>query len=242
MRKIITALLSAAYLCLALTAAVLLWRSGGGWGAGLSGLIGVLGLAFALHGLIARSLDRAQLAGEIAAVREANLLLVRQIEAIHSSIGNLGSGAGDDAARRSDLLTGEVRMLEALVQRMGETLDERLAQLQSRPATTTASIPDLQHERRRRQQTSVLLEEVREALAANRVDLYLQPIVSLPQRRTVFYESFSRLRDESGRVMMPAEYLPAAEPEGLVSAIDNLLLAGAILALRWRYGDGTRDV
>ena len=185
MRKIITALLSAAYLCLALTAAVLLWRSGGGWGAGLSGLIGVLGLAFALHGLIARSLDRAQLAGEIAAVREANLLLVRQIEAIHNSIGNLGSGAGDDAARRSDRLTGEVRMLEALVQRMGETLDERLAQLHTRPATTTASIPDLQHERRRRQQTSVLLEEVREALAANRVDLYLQPIVSLPQRRTI---------------------------------------------------------
>ncbi len=35
MRKITIALLSAAYLCVALTAAVLLWRSGGGWGAGL---------------------------------------------------------------------------------------------------------------------------------------------------------------------------------------------------------------
>jgi cyclic-di-GMP phosphodiesterase TipF (flagellum assembly factor) len=40
----------------------------------------------------------------------------------------------------------------------------------------------------------------------------------------VFYESFSRLRDETGRIMMPAEYLKVAEPEGLVSAIDNLLL------------------
>jgi len=231
MRKIIVALLSAAYLCLAMTAAVVLWRSGGGWGAGLSGLIGTLGLLFALHGLIARGLDRAQLAAEVAAVREAHLLLVRQIEAIEGSIGALGYGAGEDAARRSEVLTGEVRMLEALVQRMSETLDERLDQLQTSAAAAPASIPVLHHERRRRQ-TSALLEEVREALAANRVDLYLQPIVSLPQRRTVFYESFSRLRDESGRVMMPAEYLPAAEPEGLVSAIDNLLLFRCVQIVR----------
>jgi cyclic-di-GMP phosphodiesterase TipF (flagellum assembly factor) len=64
---------------------------------------------------------------------------------------------------------------------------------------------------------SALLETVREALADGRVDLYLQPVVSLPQRRTVFYESFSRLRDETGRVMMPAEYPQRRRAEGLVS-------------------------
>jgi cyclic-di-GMP phosphodiesterase TipF (flagellum assembly factor) len=76
------------------------------------------------------------------------------------------------------------------------------------------------------------LQEVRAALADNRVDLYLQPVVSLPQRRTVFYESFSRLRDETGRVMMPAEYLAVAEPGGLVSAIDNLLLFRCVQIVR----------
>ncbi|MGZ3401350.1 MAG: flagella assembly cyclic-di-GMP phosphodiesterase TipF [Caulobacteraceae bacterium] len=233
MRKITVAFLWAAYLCLALTAAVLLWRSGGGWGAALSALIGTLGLAFALHGLIARSLEGARMSTEIAAVRDAHLLLVRQIETLQAQVRNLGQGDGQDSARRSDTLTGEVRMLEALVQRMGETLDERLAQLHRAPvAPANPSIPVLQHERQRRQQTTALLEEVREALAANRVDLYLQPIVSLPQRRTVFYESFSRLRDESGRIMMPAEYLPAAEPEGLVSAIDNLLLFRCVQIVR----------
>jgi cyclic-di-GMP phosphodiesterase, flagellum assembly factor TipF len=73
---------------------------------------------------------------------------------------------------------------------------------------------------------------VREALAENRVDLYLQPVVSLPQRRTVFYESFSRLRDASGRIMMPAEYLSVAEPGGLVPAIDNLLLFRCVQIVR----------
>jgi cyclic-di-GMP phosphodiesterase TipF (flagellum assembly factor) len=116
---------------------------------------------------------------------------------------------------------------------MSETLDERLDHLHaSAMAPANASVPVLQHERRRRQQTTALLEEVREALAANRVDLYLQPVVNLPQRRTVFYESFSRLRDETGRMMMPAEYLPAAEPEGLVSAIDNLLLFRCVQIVR----------
>jgi cyclic-di-GMP phosphodiesterase TipF (flagellum assembly factor) len=229
MRKITIALLSAAYLCLALTAAVLLWRSGGGWGASLSGLIGVLGLAFALQSVVSRTFDRAQLSNEIEAVRGANLLLVRQIEAIQGAIGNLGYNANEDAMRRSEALTGEVRMLEALVQRMGESLDDRLANLH---VNSTAAIPSLPNERRRRQQTVVLLEEVREALSANRVDLYLQPIVSLPQRRTVYYEGYSRLRDESGRVMMPAEYLPAAEPGGLVSAIDNLLLFRCVQIVR----------
>ena len=230
MRKITVALLSAAYLCLGLTAAVLIWRSGGGWGAGLSGLIGTIGLAFALHGVISRSFDRAQLSSEIAAVREANILLLRQVEALQSAIGSLG--ASDDAARRSEALSGEVRMLEALVQRMGESLDARLSQLQTGAPVAIASVSSLDGERRRRAQTTVLLEEVRGALAANRVDLYLQPVVSLPQRRTVFYESFSRLRDESGRMMMPAEYLPAAEPEGLVSAIDNLLLFRCVQIVR----------
>jgi cyclic-di-GMP phosphodiesterase TipF (flagellum assembly factor) len=233
MRKITVALLSAAYLCLGLTVAVLLWRSGGGWGAGLSGLIGTLGLAFALHGVISRSLDRAQLSAEVAAVRDANMLLLRQIEVIQGAIGSLGYNADPDAVRRSEALSGEVRMLEALVQRMSESLDERLAQIQPGvPVAAPASVTTLQGERRRRTQTTVLLEEVRDALASNRVDLYLQPIVSLPQRRTVFYESFSRLRDESGRMMMPAEYLPAAEPGGLVSAIDNLLLFRCVQIVR----------
>src|SRR5690606_32279667 len=61
---------------------------------------------------------------------------------------------------------------------------------------------------------------------------YLQPIVSLPQRRTVFYESFTRLRDATGRVMMPAEYLAVAEPEGLVTSIDNLLLFRCVQIVR----------
>lgn len=221
MRKITIALLSGAYLCLALTIALLLWRSGAGWGAGVAALLGGLGLAFALHGLIDRGLDGSLIRSDLSGVREAHLLLAEQMELIQQRLVALTETVQEENVRVSEELTGEVRMLEDLVQRMSESLDERL----SMPAA-----PGVRGEQHHR--SNLLLHTIREALAENRVDLYLQPVVSLPQRRTVFYESFSRLRDDTGRVMMPAEYLPAAEPEGLVSAIDNLLLFRCIQIVR----------
>ena len=72
----------------------------------------------------------------------------------------------------------------------------------------------------------------RQALAENRVDLFLQPIVSLPQRKVRYYEIFSRIRDESGGVLEPEEFMPFAERAGLVSALDNLLLFRSVQLLR----------
>jgi len=52
-----------------------------------------------------------------------------------------------------------------------------------------------------------MLEMIRASLEENRVDLYLQPTVSLPQRKVRFYEALSRLRSESGSIIMPAQYI-----------------------------------
>ena len=221
MRKVTVALLSGAYLCLALTAALLLWRGGGGWGAGVAALIGALGLTGALHGLLERAIDSGGARRDLAALREAHLILADQLSDMHDRLGSLVETVQTDALQRSDELTTEVRVLEGLVARMSDSLQEKLTQ---RPPAV--GHPNSHH------QHAALLDTVREALADNRVDLYLQPVVSLPQRRTVFYESFSRLRDASGRVMMPAEYLSVAEPEGLVSAIDNLLLFRCVQIVR----------
>jgi cyclic-di-GMP phosphodiesterase TipF (flagellum assembly factor) len=79
---------------------------------------------------------------------------------------------------------------------------------------------------------AILIAAVRDALTAGRVDLHLQPVVSLPQRRTYYYESFSRLRDADGGVIMPAEWLRIAEHSGLVAEIDNLLLFRCVQIVR----------
>ncbi len=79
---------------------------------------------------------------------------------------------------------------------------------------------------------SVVLEIVREALRLDRVDVYLQPIVSLPQRKRRFYECFTRIRADDGSVVLPDQYIPLAEREGLVTTIDNMLLFRCVQLIR----------
>ena len=227
------ALLGGASICLAFTVALLLWRAGGGWGAAAAGLAAGLGLAFSLQGVVGRSLDQGVLRREFDALKDAHLTVATQLEQINQSLGTLAEMVQDKAVRSSEELTFEVRMLEDLIQRMSDSLEERRVERLEEPQPDRgARTAEPARVRRDATASAALLETVREALAENRVDLYLQPIVNLPPRKTVFYESFSRLRDESGRVLMPAEYLSVAEPEGLVAAIDNLLLFRCVQIVR----------
>jgi cyclic-di-GMP phosphodiesterase TipF (flagellum assembly factor) len=77
-----------------------------------------------------------------------------------------------------------------------------------------------------------VLEIVRAALRSDRIDLVLQPIVSLPQRRRRFYECFSRLRTQDGAMILPEQYIALAERAGLITAIDNMLLFRCIQLVR----------
>jgi cyclic-di-GMP phosphodiesterase TipF (flagellum assembly factor) len=221
MRRLTLGLLCATYLCLSLIVALTLWRNGGGWGAGVAALVGGLGLCLAFHGLIARALETGAIKTDVADIREAHAILLSQVEALDARLGAALDSIADDAQRSEELLD-EVHMLEGLVQRMQQRLDDPGAA----PALFAAPLGG------DARQSPALLDTVREALTENRVDLFLQPIVALPQRRTQYYESFSRLRDATGRVMMPAEYLSVAEPGGLVTAIDNLLLFRCVQIVR----------
>ena len=73
-----------------------------------------------------------------------------------------------------------------------------------------------------------LLAAVNGAIEANRIELYLQPIVALPDRDLVFYEGFARLRNELGQLMLPADYLATADMAGLTPIIDNQIILRAI--------------
>src|SRR3546814_10530414 len=77
-----------------------------------------------------------------------------------------------------------------------------------------------------------VLETIRRSLEANRVDLYLQPIVALPQRKTRYYEGLSRLRSENGTLIMPRDYMRVAEPAGMMPTVDNILLFRCIQVVR----------
>ncbi|MBJ7409723.1 MAG: EAL domain-containing protein [Phenylobacterium sp.] len=219
MRRLTLALLCATYLCLSLIVALSLWRNGIGWGVALSSMMGCFGLCLASHGMIMRFLEMREIRGEVEAVRDAHRILLDQVVRIDGRLTEVASVVEADKSRSTEL-SGEVHLLEKLVQKMSRRFDEPQA-----PYLAARGGQDLRPPRG-------MMEIVREALSENRVDLYLQPVVGLPQRKTVFYESFSRLRDASGQVIMPAEYLAVAEPAGLVTAIDNLLLFRCVQIVR----------
>ena len=79
------------------------------------------------------------------------------------------------------------------------------------------------------------------AIDGNRIDLYLQPIVTLPQRKVRFYEAVSRLRTEDGEIVPAADFIEFAEGAGLMPKIDNVLLFRCVQVVR-RLQLKNRDV
>jgi cyclic-di-GMP phosphodiesterase TipF (flagellum assembly factor) len=180
----------------------------------------------AFHVFVGQRLVEMRVTRDIEQVREAHRLMVDAIDSTQKDMIELADRVQNQRTSRSEELTSEVRMLEDLVKKLGESIEDRLAEWQAAPAVMA------QPRNAREAQALALIETIREALTQNRVDLYLQPVVNLPQRKTIFYESFSRLRDVSGRVLMPAEYLNVADAEGLVPSIDNLLLFRCVQIVR----------
>ena len=70
------------------------------------------------------------------------------------------------------------------------------------------------------------------AVKEDRVQLYIQPTVRLPQRIPAFYECFSRITDNEGNIIRPEQYLPVSDAAGLTAALDNLLLFRCIQLVR----------
>lgn len=163
--------------------------------------------------------------------------LVRQaLEAVAET------GRGGSGSRAIDDVLSEVKVLRSLVGRFsgsepagrgrpidpGETAGD--PELHG-GAIDVDSVRSATSPEQHLDETSVL-DVVREALRDDRVDVVLQPIVSLPQRKRRYYECFSRLSSAEGVVVVPEQYIALAEREGLMTAIDNMLLFRCIQLVR----------
>ncbi|MBO6755205.1 MAG: EAL domain-containing protein [Roseibium sp.] len=82
------------------------------------------------------------------------------------------------------------------------------------------------------QSDPAMRELITSALNGNRVELHLQPIVTLPQRQVRFYEAFSRLRDTQGQLIEAAVFMPEAVRSRQIARIDNLLLFRSVQVIR----------
>jgi cyclic-di-GMP phosphodiesterase TipF (flagellum assembly factor) len=77
-----------------------------------------------------------------------------------------------------------------------------------------------------------ILAAVKNAVEENRLDIYLQPLVSLPQRKVRFYEAVTRLRDDKDQVITADDFIGIAEAAGLIGRIDHMVMLRCVQVLR----------
>lgn len=177
---------------------------------------GLLHLAFTPRQARLARRDASRIQNEFQQLKDSQEALRAEVETVRDTM-------AEDARAREAAITKELRDIAVLITQFAKSTERKLAAQAAAPGAVRPAPP-------RSDQT--LLAAVKAAIEDNRVEMHVQPVVTLPQRRVVFYEGFTRLRDAGGAVIMPGEFLRVAEPSGLVAEIDNLLLLRCVQIAR----------
>ena len=201
----------------------------------------------------ARLRDRNDVGDQIADLSRVTADLAKQMAEFKHSLAAAESkleGAVNRAHAAVDPVTSEIGELGLLVKQLAETVAVHEAALAGRAAAdaaaagepasiaapmiapteaapaaaTGAGFKSLDAESMR--------AGIREAIEAGRMDIYLQPVVTLPQRKIRFYEALTRMHTAGGEQVMAEDFVPHAEAAGLMPKVDNLLLFRSVQVLR----------
>jgi EAL domain-containing protein (putative c-di-GMP-specific phosphodiesterase class I)/ActR/RegA family two-component response regulator len=83
--------------------------------------------------------------------------------------------------------------------------------------------------------TEISVAELRAALEAGEIDVYMQPKVGLRSGRLAGAEALARWLKPDGRVLMPSGFVPLAEQNGLADALTQLVVRKSLAAQQeWR--------
>ena len=178
-----------------------------------------------IDALIVRNRDRKVHGLEIAGLKRSGAAVQKALEETQAKMEQVTKAVEARASAQSKKIVSELQVLESLMREFSSKISDKAKAEPGGQRPARQAILDGVAE-------SELLETIRASLEENRVDLYLQPIVSLPQRKLRFYEALSRLRSEDGSVIMPAQYIKIAAPAGLMSVVDNLLLFRCVQIVR----------
>jgi cyclic-di-GMP phosphodiesterase TipF (flagellum assembly factor) len=183
-------------------------------------------------GAIRRGRKTRALEGEVAKLRASNATIRFALDGARKYMAEVTTALARKSEAQEKKLVGELQMIESLIR--GFTVSAAKTAEAPReaeaPQKAMAGLAD-----------PAMLDVIRHALEENRVELHLQPMLTLPQRRVRFYEALSRLRSEDGAIIMPAQYIRVAATAGLMSTVDNLLLLRCVQLVR-RLAQKNRDI
>jgi cyclic-di-GMP phosphodiesterase TipF (flagellum assembly factor) len=214
-------------------------------------VLGVL-VAVRLHGIAGR--NRRATDRRIAATERLLGVLGGDLEAIERRLSTLESGMPRRVRDDLDQLIAEVEVIGTMTRQVIESVADleisvaegraqrgAVARTRGRPARSEQVAVDepaageaggLVPERFGHLDDDAFLDLVRSAIAADRIELLLQPIVTLPQRKPRYYEALTRLRSDDGEIIHPSDYIPLAESRGFIAGLDEQILLKSVHVLR----------
>ena len=77
-----------------------------------------------------------------------------------------------------------------------------------------------------------IIAAIRNAIDGGTIELYLQPVVTLPQRKLRYYEALSRLKAGNGEIVAAGDFLPYAEAGLLMPKLDNFAASRCVQIVR----------
>src|SRR5499426_2719649 len=258
MQRISAIFIAACVVLIAASAGAVLYL-GFGVDASTSAIVALAALTgMALFNSVSNRLrDRADLGDQIADLSRGTADLARQVAEISRRLNTAEAKIASPTQRAraaNDPLATEIGELGALVKQIAQTVASHAATLQKqgalavRPMVTGAKPEPARSaegsltvsenaalagaERFRGLSRDGIADVISKAVDTNRIDLYLQPIVTLPQRKVRYYEAVSRLRTEDGDIIPAGDFIEIAESVGLMPKIDNLAIFRCVQVTR----------
>ena len=198
--------------------------------------LAALALLFALmtyQVFAARKRDRAEMAGRYDDLARATANIAREVGELGRRVSAIEGAPVADLRSVTGPLAQE---MDALVKRV-EEIAEIVAARDTRPAPAKSAeapagsepdqpgpVPGHNEEEMRRL--------LRESVEAGRIELYLQPVVTLPQRKVRFYEALARIKLADGSLIEPERFLESARAFGLLQKIDLRMVRSCVQVVR----------
>jgi cyclic-di-GMP phosphodiesterase, flagellum assembly factor TipF len=171
-------------------------------------------------------------------VVSANSAGADRIQSVVNEIGELGSlvkQLATDVASHEDLIAAIQTSAAAAPAVDAPELDQPAATSppeEKRAAPPSVPMPAAAGEGAPSRNQTQMLAAVRNAIEENRIDIYLQPLVTLPQRKVRYYEAVTRLRDDKDQVLAAEDFISVAEGAGLIGRIDHMVMLRCVQVLR----------
>ncbi|MGY3530162.1 EAL domain-containing protein [Bradyrhizobium sp. USDA 4452] len=199
--------------------------------------------------------DRSDVGGQIADLSRGTADLARQVAEFGrrlAAVEGRVASANSTGADRIQGMAGEINELGGLVRQLAASVahhedllaaapvaqpvaaprDDLLQPVLPAPTVVFAAPPPPTPPAAISRNQTQLIGAIRHAIDENRLDIYLQPMVTLPQRKVRYYEAVTRLRDERDQVLAADDFIEAAEVGGLIGRIDHMVMLRCVQVLR----------